>query len=228
MSKTDYGRVMRDGLWSNNVVLGQVLSLCPTMAVTTSATNGLGMGIATLAVMSICSVTISLLRNHISPQVRIPVFMALIAAVVTLVDMMMNAWLHSLYQVLGLYIALIVANCAVLGRAEVFAARNSPLASLVDAAGMGLGFTWVLVVIGGVRELLGSGTLFIHASTLLGPNFAWLEMTILPNYQGVLMMILPPGAFLVLGFLLALKRKLDQWLTAREMATSGALPVLNQ
>lgn len=227
MSTLNRSRIFRDGLWNNNVALSQMLALCPALATTTSATNGLGMGIATLTVMSICSVTVSLLRNHISPQVRIPVYVALIAAVVTLVDMAMNAWLHGLYQVLGLFIALIVSNCAVLGRIEMFAAKQSPLPALIDAVGMGLGFTWVLVLMGGVRELIGSGTLFAHASTLLGPHFAWMEMQLLPNYQGVLMMILPPGAFLVLGFLLALKRILDNWLAARETQSIN-LPVLNQ
>jgi len=227
MSNGYYGRIMRDGVWDNNVPLGQMLALCPTLATTTSATNGLGMGIATVAVMCLCSLVISLLRNVISPAVRIPVFVTLIAGVVTLVDLAMNAWMHGLYQVLGIYIALIVSNCAVLGRAEVFAAKQPVLPSLIDALAMGLGFTWVLVLMGGIREILGSGTLFAHASSLLGPHFAWMETVVLPNYQGVLIMILPPGAFLVIGLLLALKRKIDQYVRERERIRSGALPVLN-
>lgn len=227
MSNGYYGRILRDGLWDNNVPLGQMLALCPALATTTSATNGLGMGIATVAVMCLCSLVISLLRNVISPAVRIPVFVTLIAGVVTLVDLAMNAWMHGLYQVLGIYIALIVSNCAVLGRAEVFAAKQPVLPSLMDALAMGLGFTWVLVLMGGIREILGSGTLFAHASSLLGPRFAWMEMVVLPNYQGVLIMILPPGAFLVIGLLLAVKRKIDQYLRERERILSGALPVLN-
>jgi Na+-translocating ferredoxin:NAD+ oxidoreductase subunit E len=227
MSDSYYGRIMRDGLWDNNVPLSQMLALCPALATTTSATNGLGMGISTVAVMVVCSLLVSLLRNYISPQVRIPAFVALIAGTVTLVDMALNAWMHSLYQVLGLYIALIVSNCAVLGRAEVFAAKQPVLPSMIDAAAMGLGFTWVLVLMGAMREILGSGTLFAHASSLLGPHFAWLETTVLPNYQGVLIMILPPGAFLVLGFLLAAKRKIDQYLRERERILHGGLPVLN-
>lgn len=227
MSNPYYGRIMRDGLWDNNVPLGQMLAMCPTLATTTSATNGLGMGMTTVAVMVVCNLAVSLLRNYISPQVRIPVFVALIAGVVTLVDLALNAWMHSLYQVLGLYIALIVSNCAVLGRVEVFAAKQPVLASMLDAAAMGLGFTWVLVLMGGIREMLGSGTLFAHASSLLGPHFAWLEMVVLPNYQGVLIMILPPGAFFVLGFLLAVKRKIDAYLRERDRILHGALPVLN-
>jgi electron transport complex protein RnfE len=218
---------MRDGIWDNNVPLGQMLAMCPTLATTTSATNGLGMGITTVAVMVVCNLMVALLRNFISPAVRIPVFVALIAGVVTLVDLALNAWMHSLYQVLGLYIALIVSNCAVLGRVEVFAAKQPILASMLDALAMGLGFTWVLVLMGGIREILGSGTLFAHASSLLGPHFAWLEMVVLPNYQGVLIMILPPGAFFVLGFLLAIKRRIDQHLRERDRILNGELPVLN-
>ena len=227
MSSSYYGRIMRDGLWDNNVPLSQMLALCPALATTTSATNGLGMGMATVAVMIVCNLIVSLLRNYISPQVRIPAFVALIAGAVTLVDMALNAWMHSLYQVLGIYIALIVSNCAVLGRVEVFAAKQPVLASVVDAAAMGFGFTWVLVLMGGIREIIGSGTLFSHASLLLGPHFAWMETTVLPHYQGVLAMILPPGAFLVLGFLLALKRKIDKYLQERDRVLNGALPVLN-
>ena len=227
MSNAYYGRIFRDGLWDNNVPLSQMLALCPALATTTSATNGLGMGIATVFVMTLCSLVVSTLRNVISPAVRIPVFVTLIAGVVTLVDLAMNAWMHSLYQVLGIFIALIVSNCAVLGRAEVFAAKQPILPSLIDALAMGLGFTWVLVLMGGIREILGSGTLFAHASSLLGPHFAWMETVVLPNYQGVLIMILPPGAFLVIGLLLAVKRKLDQYLRERERIRSGALPVLN-
>lgn len=227
MNKAPYGRIVRDGLWDNNVPLGQMLALCPALATTTSATNGLGMGLATVAVMVICSLAVALLRNFIAPQVRIPVFVTLIAGAVTLVDMALNAWMHSLYQVLGIYIALIVSNCAVLGRVEVFAAKQPVLASVVDAASMGLGFTWVLVLMGGIREILGSGTLFAHASILLGPHFTWMETTVIPGYQGILVMILPPGAFLVLGVLLALKRKVDQILRERDQLRHGALPVLN-
>ncbi len=227
MSNGYYGRIMRDGIWDNNVPLGQMLAMCPTLATTTSATNGLGMGITTVAVMVVCNLMVAILRKYISPAVRIPVFVALIAGVVTLVDLALNAWMHSLYQVLGLYIALIVSNCAVLGRVEVFAAKQPVLASMLDAFAMGLGFTWVLVLMGGIREILGSGTLFAHASSLLGPHFAWMETVVLPNYQGVLIMILPPGAFFVLGFLLAIKRRIDQYLRERDRILSGALPVLN-
>jgi electron transport complex protein RnfE len=152
---------------------------------------------------------ISSIRGFVSHQVRIPVFIGLIATMVTLVDMSLNAWFHDLYKVLGLYIALIVANCAVLGRAEAFAARQPVFASALDGLWMGLGFTGALTVIGLVRELVGAGTLFSQASLLLGPRFAFMEITVLPNYGGVLMMILPPAGFLVLGLLLAAKRAME-------------------
>ena len=204
------GMIMRNGLWDQNVVFSQLLAMCPTMAVTTSGTNGLGMGLATTAVLIVSNILVSMIRHTVSSQVRIPVFVVLIATLVTVVDMAMNAWLHELYKVLGLFIALIVVNCAVLGRAESFASRNGVLASAFDGLCMGLGFTLALTAIGLIRELIGAGTLFSQASLLLGPDFAFLETTVLPNYGGVLMMILPPAGFLVLGLLLAAKQHYER------------------
>jgi electron transport complex protein RnfE len=210
-----YARITRDGLWNNNVVFAQMLALCPTLAVTSSATNGLGMGLATTAVLLLSNIIISSVRHLISPEVRIPVYIVLIATLVTLVDMSLNAWAHELYKVLGLFIALIVVNCAILGRAEAFAAKSGVADSALDGLMMGLGFTASLVVIGGVREIFGSGTLFANAHLLLGPAFAFLETTIVPDYKGFLLMILPPGGFMVVGFLLAAKRVIDQRRAAR-------------
>ena len=206
----DYRGIFADGLWRNNAVFAQMLALCPLMAVTSSATNGLGMGLATTAVLLAANVIISSLRHLIAQEVRIPVFILLIAALVTLADMVINAWLHELYKVLGLFIPLIVANCAVLGRAEAFASRQPVLASAADGLAMGLGMTLAMVVIGACREILGSATLFSQASLLLGDGFAFLETTLIQDYQGFLLMLLPPGGFLVLGFLLAGKRVLEQ------------------
>ncbi len=205
-----YRQIFGDGLWNNNVAMGQMLALCPLLAVTTTATNGLGMGLASMVVLLLTNVIISSLRGIITPQVRIPVLIVLIATVVTLVDMAINALLHPLYKVLGLFIALIVTNCAILGRAESFAAKNGVRLAAADALAMGLGFTWVLIVIGGIREILGSGTLFSHASLLLGDSFAWLEITVIPNYSGILLSVLPPGAFIALGLLIAFKRVVDR------------------
>ncbi|MDR2092255.1 MAG: electron transport complex subunit E [Azoarcus sp.] len=205
---TSIKTLVKDGVWDNNVVLAQMIGLCPAAAVTTSGTNGLGMGLATTAVLVIANVLVALVRNIISPQVRIPVFVVLIASLVTVVDMLLNAWLHELYKVLGLFIALIVVNCAILGRVEAFASKNGVWPAFVDGLAMGLGFTIALTLIGLIREFLGSGTLFAQASQLLGASFAFLEIRVHEN-GGALLMILPPGAFAVLGFLLAGKRLLD-------------------
>jgi len=205
----DYGRIFKDGLWENNGVLCQMLGMCPTMAMTTSATNGLGMGLATLVVMATSNLLIASLRGYITQQVRIPVFILIIAAMVTLVDLTMNAYMHELYKVLGLFIPLIVSNCLPLGRAEVFAAKEPALPSFCDGLAMGLGFTAALTVIGAMREIVGSGTLFADASLLLGPAFKFMELRILPQDTGILVAVLPPGGFLATGLLLAGKRLLD-------------------
>lgn len=214
------------GLWDYNVALVQMLALCPALAVTTTATNGLGMGLATTLVLILTNALISSLRHTISPAVRNPMMIGIIAGVVTIIDMAMNAWMHEMYKVLGLFIALIVTNCAVLGRAEAFCMRNPVLPSVMDGLGMGIGFTWVMVVIGGVREIIGSGTLFAQASLLLGDHFSWLEITVLPDYGGVLLAILPPGAFIVLGLLLAVKRIVDRHRAERRAKSHGELVVL--
>lgn len=211
--------IVRNGLWDQNIVFSQLLGLCPTMAVTTSGTNGLGMGLATTFVLVGANILVSCIRDSVSPQVRLPVFIVVIATLVTLVDMGLNAWMHDLYRVLGLFIALIVVNCAVLGRAESFASRSTVLASALDGLCMGIGFTVALTAIGLIRELIGMGTLFNQASLLLGPNFAFLEMQVFPNYGGVLMMVLPPAGFLVLGLLLALKRVFERRSAVTEKTT---------
>ncbi|SFC20242.1 electron transport complex subunit E [Tropicimonas isoalkanivorans] len=219
---SDYAKIARNGLWDNNIVFGQLLALCPLLAVTGTATNGLGMGLATLAVMVISGIAVSLLRNLITPEIRIPAFVLVIACIVTVVDMALNAWLHDLHKVLGLFIPLIVTNCAILGRAESFACRNTAPAAAFDGLMMGLGFTAALVVLGAAREILGSGTLFANASVLLGKRFGFLEMTVIPNYDGFLMLILPPGGFVMLGMLLALKSLVDSRNRSRdEPAPSG-------
>lgn len=209
MSNT-YARITRDSLWNNNIVFAQTLGLCPTMAVTSTATNGLGMGLATTAVLVASNMLISSIRHAVSDEVRIPVYIVIIATLVTLVDVSINAWAHDLYKVLGLYIALIVANCAVLGRAEAFAAKNPILPSGMDGLMMGLGFTFALTTIGAVREILGTGTLFADAHLLLGSAFSFMELKIIPDYKGFLLMILPPGGFLAVGFLIAAKRIIDR------------------
>jgi len=206
---TDYRTIVKDGLWDNNGVLSMLLGMCPAMAMTTSATNGFGMGLATAVVMAASSLLVALFRTRITQEVRIPVFILIVAAMVTLVDLAMNAWMHELYKVLGLFIPLIVSNCLPLARLEAFAAKQPPLAALLDGLFMGVGFTLALTGIGAVREILGNGTLFNDASLLLGPAFKAIELRLLPANANVLMMILPPGGFLVTGLMVVVKRMID-------------------
>jgi Na+-translocating ferredoxin:NAD+ oxidoreductase subunit E len=218
-----YRSIARSGLWDDNVVLVQGLALCPTLAVTGTATNGLGMGLATTAVLTVSNIVIASLRRVISPEVRIPVYIVLIATLVTLVDMSLNAWLHELHKVLGLFVALILVNCAVLGRAESFASKNSVPAA-ADGLATGLGFTMALVALGTVREIVGSGTLFQGASLMLGKGLGFLELTLIPHYRGFLLAILPAGGFVALGFLLAGKRLLDRSLARRRQGRQDRVP----
>lgn len=223
----DYRGILRDGLWDNNVVFSQLLALCPLLAVTGTATNGLGLGLASLVVLVISNLVVALFRGIITPEVRIPVFVLLIAAIVTVVDMMMNAWLHELHKVLGLFIPLIVTNCAILGRAESFASRQPIRAAVVDGLAMGIGFIIALVALGATREIIGAGTLFANASLLLGESFRFMEITLIPDYRGFLLMALPPGGFLMMGFLMAAKRVADARISesgekAAAIATAGA------
>ncbi len=216
-------KISRDGLWDNNVVFSQNLALCPLLAVTGTATNGLGMGLASLVVLTCSSAVVSLNRHLIAAEVRIPIFVMLIAALVTLVDMSMNAWMHEMHKVLGLFIPLIVTNCAILGRAESFASRQPLHYSILDGFMMGLGFTLVLVLLGAVREITSSGTLFANATLLLGDAFAFLETQLIPDYRGFLLTALPPGGFIMLGFIIAGKRIVD-----KKLATRTVAPVLTE
>src|SRR5574340_1704659 len=176
----EYRTIAREGLWSNNGVLSMMLGMCPAMAMTNSATNGLGMGLATAFVMTGSAAVASMFRNNFSQEVRIPVFVLILATMVTVVDMCMNAWLHELYKVLGLFIPLIVVNCLPFARIEMVASKNPILPSLADGFFMGAGFTLALTFIGAIREINGSGTLFYDASLLLGPAFKLMEIRVLP------------------------------------------------
>ena len=204
-----YREITLEGIWNNTVVFSQTLALCPLLAVTGTATNGLGLGLATTAVLVASGLLVSLLRRVIQPEIRIPAFVLIIAALVTIVELYMNAYLHDLYKILGLFIPLIVTNCAILGRAESFASKNRALPAMVDGLMMGLGFTIALVLLGAVREILGAGTLFSGASLLLGPSFSFLEITVIPDYPGFFLFILPPGGFIVLSLILVGKRMID-------------------
>jgi electron transport complex protein RnfE len=197
--------VFTDGIWHNNTIFVQLLGMCPLLGVTTSAENGFWMGIATLVVLLGSNFIVSLVRDFIPDEVRIPAYIVIIASLVTMVGLAMNAWMHEMYLILGLFIPLIVVNCAILGRAEAFASKNSVSNALVDALGMGLGFTFALVLLGGVRELLGQGELF--GFDIFGAS-----------YPDVLLFILPPGAFIALGFILAGVNIVNNKLQARKDA----------
>jgi len=207
---SDIKQISQDGLWTNNAALVQVLGLCPLLAVTNSVVNGLGLGIATTLVLIGSNVSISLIRNHIPREIRIPIFVMMIASFVTNVQLIMNAFTYELYLVLGIFIPLIVTNCVIIGRAEAFASRNSVIPSFMDGLMQGLGFLLVLVVLGGMRELLGQGTLFSGAELLLGDWASSLTTVVFEADQSFLFAILPPGAFVGLGLLIAAKNWLDQ------------------
>ena len=188
---------MTKGLWKENPIFRLVLGMCPTLAVTTQAINGVGMGLATAVVLVCSNSVISALRKFIPARVRIPSFIVIIASFVTIVDMVMEGFYFDLHKELGLFIPLIVVNCIILGRAEAFASRNPVLSSLADGLGMGIGFTLALIVLGSIREILGSGTIF--GVSLLGEG-----------YLPFLVMVLPPGAFISLGLLLGLMNKMSK------------------
>lgn len=206
---TDYRTIWRDGLWENNAGLVQLLGLCPLLAVSNTLVNGLGLGIATLLVLIATNLCVSVSRRVLSPEIRIPVYVLIIAAAVSTIELLMRAYLYPLYLSLGIFIPLIVTNCAIIGRAEAFASRNPPLPSLVDALATGTGFCAVLVTLGGVRELIAQGTLFSDAHLLLGEWATSLSLTLIPEYRGFLIAALPPGAFITLGCLVAAKRWID-------------------
>ncbi len=208
--KTDYLQIASNGLWTNNPALVQILGLCPLLAVTNTVVNGLGLGIATMLTLVLSNVTVSLIRNIIRPEIRIPVFVLIIASFVTAIELVMNAFFYDLYKILGIFIPLIVTNCAIIARAEAFAAKNSPLPALFDGLMMGLGFTLVLVTLGCLREALGQGTILANAHLMFGGIADGLTITLIDDYRGLLLAILPPGAFIGLGFLIALKNMIDQ------------------
>lgn len=209
MSMSAWTQVIKDGLWKNNPTLVQILGMCPTMAITTTAANALGLGLATTLVMTLSNLVVALARRWIPNEIRIPIYVLIIASFVTCVEQLMNAFAHDLYQSLGIFIALIVTNCLVVGRLEAFANRNPALISAFDGLMMGLGFTVALVVLGGIREILGQGTLFAGADTLLGPWAASLRIEVMSGDSSFLLAILPPGGFIVLGFMIALKNVIN-------------------
>jgi electron transport complex protein RnfE len=218
MADINYRKITLDGLWHNNQALVALLGLCPLLAVTNTLINGLGLGLATTAVLLLSNLSVSGIRHWVRSEVRLPVFVLIIASFVTAVELVMNAYFHDLHKVLGIFIPLIVTNCAIIGRAEAFASRNPLGASAVDALAIGTGFTLALVILGGARELIGQGTLLDGADLMFGPAAADWKLSLGDDYQGLLLAILPPGAFLGLGFLIALKNVIDNRLSKPAVA----------
>jgi len=211
--------ISKNGLWKNNVALVQLLGLCPLLAVTGTVVNGLGLGIATLMTLVLSNSLVSLIRPWLKTEIRIPVFVLIIASIVTTIELVMNAWFHELYLVLGIFIPLIVTNCSIIARAEAFASKNNLVDSALDGFMMGLGFTLVLVVLGGMRELIGFGTLFANAQLMFGSIGENMTVTFSEDYPGFLLAVLPPGAFIGLGLLIAIKNIID----ARQSQTRTAV-----
>jgi len=207
---TNTRQILKDGFWNNNPALVQLLGLCPLLAVTSTFINGLGLGIATTVVIIGSNVLVSLVRNLVSNEIRIPVYVLIIAALVTAVEMSLNAWFHPLYKTLGIFIPLIVTNCAIIGRAEAFASKHHPWHAFIDGLAMGLGFTIILVLLGALREIIGMGTLFANAHLMFGEAARNMSLSFSDDYPGFLLAVLPPGAFIGLGLLIAIKNIIDR------------------
>ncbi|KAA0875260.1 electron transport complex subunit E [Nitrincola tapanii] len=218
----DYRALSYEGLWKNNPALVQLLGLCPLLAVTGSVVNALGLGLATLVVLVGSNLTVSLFRHQVPEAVRLPIFVMIIAAFVTAIELLMQALTYELYLILGIFIPLIVTNCAIMGRADAFASKNPVSAAVTDGFMMGLGFAIVLVLLGGLREALGAGTLFSNMHLLLGAWAQDWEIVLVEGYRGFLFAALPPGAFVGLGLLIALKNLIDRRLHARKQPDSSA------
>ena len=224
MSTPSYRELTVNGLWKNNPALVQLLGLCPLLGVSNSAVNALGLGLATMLVLTCSNIGVSLVRGVVNTAVRLPAFVMIIAALTTCIELLMQAFTYELYQILGIFIPLITTNCVILGRADGFAAKHDPARAAYDGLMMGLGFGVVLVLIGSIRELLGTGALFANMHLLFGPVAADWKLTLVQDYRGFLLAILPPGAFIVLGLLIAGKNRIDQIAAERARAAAPEAP----
>jgi electron transport complex protein RnfE len=221
---TEFGKILMDGLWHQNTGLVVLLGLCPLLAVTGTVINGLGLGLATMLTLMASNLSVSLLRGLLRPEIRIPAFVLIIASVVTALQLLMQAWMYDLYRILGIFIPLIVTNCAIIGRAEAFASKNRPVPALIDGFATGLGFCLALVLLGALREVLGRGTLFADAQLMFGSFGETLTITLIPDHPGFLLAILPPGAFIGLGLLIAMRN----WMEDRRTHKIQVLPEITQ
>jgi len=223
MSSASYDTLTRNGLWKNNAALVQLLGLCPLLAVTASVVNAMGLAVATLFVLTTSNLCVALIRNVVSDTVRLPAFVMIIAASVTAIELLMQAYAYELYQILGIFLPLITTNCVILGRADAFASKNPLLPSVYDGFIMGVGFGLVLIVLGAIRELLGTGGLFANMDLLFGASAKQWHWVLSSDYQSFLLAILPPGAFIITGFLIAAKNLIDARQAKRDAERAEAV-----
>ncbi len=221
MATSSYKEITLNGLWKNNPALVQLLGLCPLLAVTGTTVNAIGLGLATTLVLLGSNTAVSLIRNFVPETVRLPAFVMIIASLVTCAELLMQAYTYELYEILGIFIPLIVTNCAILGRADAFASKNSVLPAALDGFMMGLGFTIVLILLGTIREFIGQGTLFTGMDLLFGEMAKDWQITVFTNYPDFLFAILPPGAFVCMGLIIAVKNIIDARLKEREKKTEN-------
>ena len=218
MADVSYRELSLNGLWKNNPAIVQLLGLCPLLAVTGTVVNAIGLGLATIFVLVASNTSVSLIRNVVSDAVRLPAFVMIIASAVTCIELLMQAFAFELYQILGIFLPLITTNCVILGRADGFASKNALLPSLYDGFIMGIGFMAILVLLGALRELSGTGALFANMGLLFGPGAKDWEIVFFSDYKDFLLAILPPGAFIFTGLIIAVKNLIDAELKAREDA----------
>ncbi len=216
MAATEYKDLTLNGLWKNNPAIVQLLGLCPLLAVTGSVVNALGLAAATTLVLLCSNTAVSLIRNVVSDAIRLPVFVMIIAAAVTCIELLMQAYTYELYQILGIFLPLITTNCVILGRADAYASKHSVPLAAFDGLMMGLGFGMILVLLGAVRELLGTGALFANMDLLFGAGAAHWKVVVVQDYQAFLLAILPPGAFVFTGLLIAGKNLIDSEIKRRQ------------
>ncbi len=224
----EYKKIIGNGLWKNNQALVALLGLCPLLAVTNNVVNAITLGLATTFVLVASNLSVSLFRNHIRKEVRIPIFVLLIASFVTLVDLIMQSFFYDMYLILGIFVPLIVTNCAILARAEAFASKNTWDKSVIDGLMMGIGFTLVLVLLGAMREIIGNGTLFDQADLIFGDLGLKLKVILIDQYQSTLIALLPPGAFIGLGLIVALKNLIDSRKTSVQTLITPQTPTKTQ
>jgi electron transport complex protein RnfE len=218
MADTSYRDLSLNGLWKNNPAIVQLLGLCPLLAVTGSVVNAVGLGLATTLVLVCSNTAVSLIRNVVSEAVRLPAFVMIIASAVTCIELLMQAYTYELYQILGIFLPLITTNCVILGRADAFACKNPIVPAMYDGFIMGMGFSVILVMLGALRELTGTGALFANMDLLFGPQATSWKIVLVADYKNFLLAILPPGAFIFTGLLIAVKNLIDARLKTRRDA----------